>query len=252
MKKTFFFISLVCFALFSCTSGDNGDSSSNTTDVVLIKKTVSSNGEQTNFSYNGTKLIKITPPGGGDYFKFTYSGDYITKIELFYNNVSEERNEFTYSSNKLTQRKYYRPSDGIENLYNYNYNTDGSITVSRSEFNGTNWVDQGVISKIYFDVSGNKIKEENLTNNIVNYTTYFTYDTKNSPYKNITGIKYLNILQGVELVPINNLMKETHTYPGSSQIITDAVNTYQYNNKDYPISVTTSSEGETTTATIYY
>lgn len=250
MKKLIYFFGL--FALFSCTSGDNGDSSSNTTDTVLVKKIVYSDGDESNYSYNGTKLNKIIFKGG-DYMNFTYSGDFITKIEWYSAfNVSEQRNEYTYSSNKLIQMKLYSTASRLESVYNYNYNTDGSVTVSGSEYNGVDMIDQGDLSKIYFDVSGNKIKEEYLGNNVVNSTYYFTYDIKNSLYKNITGLKYLNSY-GETFFSVNNLLSEKYSSGGSSQITTNIVNTYQYNNQDYPISVTSTRYGETTsTGTIYY
>lgn len=247
MKKLIYLLSATFLILQSCSSGDSSGSNE-AANVVLIKSIVSSDGE-TIFSYEGTKLIKST--FGREYTKFTYSGDFITKIEFFdANNESLQRDEFTYSSNKLTQFKLYSADFGLEGLYNYNYNADGSVTISGTEYNGVNLVDEGVIGKIYFDTSGNKIKEEEIVKNAVISTKYFTYDTKNSPHKNITGLKYLNI--NGSFFSGNNLLSEKYSLIGSSQIFTDIVNTYQYNNQDYPISNISVENGKSTQESFYY
>jgi hypothetical protein len=86
---------------------------------------------------------------------------------------------------------------------------------------------------------GNCIKDEefSISNGVSTLidTTTFTYDTSNSPYKNITGFYSWSNPQGFE--SINNLKSELHK--NASNLTTRTVQiTYQYNSENYPISYT--------------
>ena len=236
--------------LQSCSSIDTSESS-NSSNVVLIKKIVNLDGEN-NLSYNGTKLVKMTFTGGG-YVTITYSGDLISTMEYFSSNkVSEQRNEYLYSSNKLTQRKLYSSNNKLEEISTLTYNSDGSITELQSTYNGGSLPGATTTYKKYLDSVGNVIKQERFTNNVLFQTDYYTYDTKNSPYKNVTGIGITHIFGGEGLFSVNNLLTEEYSSPGSSQITKNVNNTYQYNSQDFPISKTSTRYGQTSTETYYY
>ena len=236
--------------LQACSPSDNGNSDSNTTNVVLLKKVVNSDGES-NLSYNGSKLTKITFTGGG-YVNITYSGDLITKMEWFSsNNISEQTNEYSYSSNKLTQVKFYSTNNKLEEMSAITYNSDGSITDLQSRYNGGTLATSNITYKKYFDSVGNLIKQEQYGNNILAATIYYTYDTKNSPYKNITGWSNLSPSLGANSLPTNNLISVKLSV-GTSQITNETINVYKYNTQDYPISKTSTSYGQTSTETYYY
>ncbi len=251
MRKLIYLFTITFLLLQSCSPSDNNESSSNPSNIVLLKKVVNSDGES-NLSYNGTKLTKITFTRGG-YVNITYSGDLITKMEWFSsNNVSEQRNEYSYSSNKLTQVKLYSTNNKLEEMSAITYNSDGSITDLQSRYNGGTLPTPNITYKKYFDSVGNLIKQEQYGNNILAATIYYTYDAKNSPYKNITGWSNLLPSLGANSLPTNNLISEKNSTNGTPQITTKTINTYQYNNQDFPISKTSTTYGQTSTETYYY
>lgn len=251
MKKLIYLFSFTFLLLQSCSPSDNNESNTDSTNVVLVKKIVNSDGES-NLSYDGTKLKKITLTGG-EYVNITYSGDLITKMEWFSsNNISEQRNEYTYSSNKLTQSKLYSTNNKLEETSTLTYNSDGSITDLESTFNGGTLPTSTTTYKKYFDSVGNFIKQEQYNNNVLYGTIYYAYDTKNSPFKNITGWNYLTPSLGANSLPTNNLISEKDSTNGTSQITTKTINTYIYNSQDFPISKTSTTYGQTSTETYYY
>ena len=251
MKKLIYLLSITFLLLQSCSPSDNNESNTDSSNVVLVKKIVNSDGES-NLSYDGTKLKKITLTGG-EYVNITYSGDLITKMEWFSsNNVSEQRIDYLYSSNKLIQEKTFSTNNKLEVISTITYNSDGSITVLKSFYNGGTISISTTIYKRYFDSVGNLIKQEQYSNNILAATTYYTYDTKNSPYKNITGWRDLAPFLGASSSSINNLISEKDSTNGTSQITTKTINTYIYNSQDFPISKTSTTYGQTSTETYYY
>lgn len=251
MKKLIYLLSITFLILQSCSSDENGNSDSNETNVVLVKKIVNSIDGEINLSYNGTKLTKMTFTGGG-YVNITYSGDLIDKMEWFSsNNVSEQRNEYSYSSNKLTQFKLYSSNNKLEEISNLTYNSDGSITELISIYNGKTLPSSTISYKKYFDSVGNIIKQEQFSNNVVIATRFYTYDKKNSPFKNVTGINIVGI-SGLGFFSKNNILSEEISSTSSPQMTKDVANTYQYNSQDFPISKTSTSYGQTSTETYFY
>jgi hypothetical protein len=247
MKKLIYLLSITFLLLQSCSPSDNNESNSDSTNVVLLKKIVNSDGE-TIFSYNGTKLTKINFNWADrEYANITYSGDLITKIETFNsNNVSQTRTEYFYSSNKLTEAKGYWNNKLVETS-TLTYNSDGSITDLYLSNSGSSFTTS---YKKYFDSVGNLIKQEYLSG-----SNNYTYDTKNSPYKNITGWNNLVPCLGTNFLRINNILSEKQFVSGSAKVFTDRVYVYQYNSKDFPTSQTTTINGSTSstsTETYYY
>lgn len=229
--------------LFSCSNNESVNDGS-TTGVVLVKKIVYSDGVENTFNYNGTKLTKINIVGEGEYLNITYSGDLIIKIEWFTaNNIGSEVTEFNYSLNKLSQIKTYISPNRLEIIENYSYNSDGTITIAESYYNSSNVLTNSNPRKNYYDTAGNKIKTEFLQNNKVISTLNYAYDTKNSPFKNITGAHVLFLEDDSVGSVINNLTNG----PNSSK-------SYQYNSQNYPVSAKEIQivGGGTITATYFY
>jgi hypothetical protein len=226
--------------LFSCSNNESVNDGS-TTGVILVKKIVYSDGEENTFNYNDTKLTKVNMKGG--YTNITYSGDLIIKTEGFEANNTLQVVEFNYSLNKLSQIKTYSSPNKLETIQNYSYNSDGTITIAESYYNSLNVLTNINRTKNYYDTAGNKIKTEVLENNNVVRTLNYTYDTKNSPFKNITGIHVLFLNNYSEGSVINNLTNG----PNSSK-------SYQYNSQNYPVSEKEVQivGGGTITATYFY
>ena len=129
-------------------------------------------------------------------------------------------------------------STNISNTSNstYTYNSDGSITVMSTRIYTSPGNTQTTNGKtINYFSQGNLVRAEyySITNgiNTLIETVTFTYDTNNSPYKNIKGF---NVLTNEN---VNNLKSETHK--NASNVTTRTVQiTYQYNSQNFPTSYT--------------
>lgn len=244
MKKIILIFSLL--VLFSCSSNESVNDSSNASGV-LLKKIVSSDGAAiVNFNYNGNKILNYIDDGDGEKVLFSYTGNFITKMEWvdISNNQLYQTVEFMYTSNKVTKVKLYSLTNTLEFITDIKYNLDGSITATYSNYNGGNSIVTTEISILFVDAAGNLIK-----NKSANSAVDLTYDNKNSPFKNVTGFEYLRLFR-VFSFQKNNLTDITITNSGSPQ--TDYSARYQYNNQDYPISSSVTEYGKRRTLTYFY
>lgn len=237
MKKPWI-IMIVIFALFlGCKKEDD---KTDTNSSILVKREVTSLDGARNYTYIGNKLDKVSADNGM-YIKWTYTGDLITRADRYdKDGVLTGYSVGTYSNNKLIQQKNYE-NNILTSLENTVYNSDGSVSVILSDANGNStniaWF------KHYFDAAGNRIKIEQMFQNKISATNYYTYDNKNNPFKNIIG--YDQIYNNVN----NIVMGKTVSSYSTSEL----TRSYTYNSNDYPIScLKTSSSGETSTDSIYY
>lgn len=244
--------------LQSCSSGnepvDSGDNN-NPNGEVLLKRITNINGDVgLLFNYiEGNKLSTMTTKSGEIINKITYTGNQITNIEW----PSEQIDAFTYSDDKIIQFKEYsigvNNSNKLEVSSDYIYNSDGTITINSLSNNGTqNWAKSKNI--LHFDASGNLIKRERFyfsNNSYLNGgTTYYEYDSNNSPYKNIQGNKV--VLSHLFRDPFkNNLVKETFISTSSVATI-EYTAKYKYNSIGYPISFEYVDNGYTSFLSYYY
>lgn len=247
MKKLIYFACFTAFALTSCSS--SGDSSPATESDVLLKKTVETYANDgstitTNYTYNGKKLVRATD-SDGVYEDFTYTGDLITNIKTYDASVLMQEQFFTYnSSNKLVTYviKDYDSGDG--NKETYTYNSDGTVSVTTysgdtitqttPRSTGTIHLANGDVTRVDLDVT-----------DVSSYTSTvtYTYDTKNSPYKNITGIDKISFIGGESSGTGHNILTDHYTSSLSSDVTTTT--TYTYNSLNFPL---TNSEIEGTDA----
>ncbi|RYD91194.1 MAG: hypothetical protein EOP54_22825 [Sphingobacteriales bacterium] len=251
MKKLFITAAIALFMLSSCS--DDDATTTTTTGSVLPTKVVTNyddgEGDITqNITYNGNKVLKIISSDGA-YQQFTYTGDNITAIKTYATGTTEvlEEELFTYnSSNQLTQYIYHESEcESCTEKVLYTYNSNG--TISTTEFYGD--IDgqaepdgSGLITM----VNGN-VTQYTYTSNSGSepYQLSYTFDNKNSPYKNITGIGTLDIAfyEG----GVNNILtRDDEGY--------ESTTTYQYNADGYPTSSveTDALWGTTVTTQITY
>ena len=256
MKKLIYLLSITFLMLQSCSSGnesvDSGDNN-NPNGEVLLKRIETLNGDVGLFNYvEGNKLSTLTTKSGEIINKITYTGNQITYIEW----PSEQIVAFTYDGDKIIQEKVYsigaNNSNKLEETSDYIYNSDGSITINSLDNTSTQ---NGNKSKeiLLFDTSGNLIKIERsyFSNNsyLNGSTTYYEYDSNNSPYKNIRGNKV--VLSNLFRSPYkNNLVKETSIY--SSVTTIEYTAKYKYNSNGYPISSESLANGYTSFLSYYY
>lgn len=249
MKKLALLLSVFALTFTSCSSG--GDDSSETTDpnAVLPKKVVSEDvdGEFTdNFFYNGTKLTKIESTDGQKSV-FTYTGDLITKVETFYDGELDLTELYSYDSSGRLISYTTNYSDFFSNQETYVHNANGTISFTRTE-------DGEVYSTGVFTMVGNDIL--NVVSNYdfgfgpVTTTNSYTYDTKFTPFKNITGYKWYafagseNVGSGFD----HNVLTFTDSETSSNNVSS----TYTYNALNFPVSNTYTEGSQTYIETVTY
>lgn len=231
MKKILCLFGALTFALTSCSSDDDS-SGSPSSDLVLLKKTITtdSDGEKitTIYKYDGNKVISITD--GGEFNRyFTYSGNLITRIEYRYpDGEIEQINTYEYKDDKLVTFVRVSPEDDWGNKEVYTYNTDGTVTVQNYNGDSKSQTYKDGTSIIKF-ING-EVSEIIPDGNWAGHHKY-TYDTKNSPLKNILGFDKLAFEDG-EADGVN------HNMLTDMDISEDDLwknSTYTYNSDGYPI-----------------
>ena len=242
MKKVYFLLPFI--ALFSCTS--TGDESENTTtnpgvnnDPVLLTK-MTLNGETSVFTYNGTKLLQEKNITAGTTSNVTYTGDLITKIVETGGN-STNTTTYIYDSNtRLTKATTVYTSSTTtsttENTYTYpSSNTVKIVTTLTTQGNGTKTYTKN--ATLNADGSLNSWNETVVEQNgsagsgvLLNVL----YDSKNKPFKNVTG--YLKLIDSEDqngsssnVINYNNVINYT---AGAEWTIFKS--NYEYNSSNYP------------------
>ena len=227
MKKLILTILASSF-LLSCSSDSASDDSNNPSSNGLLLKTETDyfiTPETTTYNYNGYKINTIEESDGSS-SSFTYNGDFIIKIE----NLSEPSTiTMNYLNDLLVSENQISASGNT--FTNITYNSDGSITENNNDSNGN-----PISRTIRFYSQGNCVKEEIYTidNSLATllFSSIFTYDNKNSPYKNITGLYLCGKPFGMS---VNNALSKTSK--NADGIVTSVTQfTYQYNSQNYPVS----------------
>lgn len=229
MKKVFLFLSAITLvATSACSSGDDSTAPVTPTDNVLVKRAVyqQAGAEGFNFTidyvYDGNKLVKEVYDDGsvGNYF---YTGNLITKIEYVVDGEIDQRETMTYNSDgKLASYKVRFLEDSFDaESYTYTYGGDNTVTTE-----GTNG---GSLITLINDELAHEIYTSG-----VRYT--YTFDTKNSPFKNVTGFAAVayalagdHILHG-RFKNIVSIVNDTHNQ-------NYMMNTFTYNSANYPTMV---------------
>ena len=238
MKKLIYII-LASSLLISCSSNSSNNDANNT--GLLIKSMKLNNDNPTLYNYYGSKLSNILYFDGST-STFTYSGDLIIKEQNNGTNGSNYVYTYNYLNdvlNSSTSNIFAAPSTNYNYVHTYTYNSDGSLTATVTGTYSNSGNTQSSNSKhiLYFS-QGNCVKIENYnSSNILTGSSTYTYDTKNNPYKNVTGYYSLHAFNGFS---INNQITETHK---NAQGVTDVIyqTSYQYNSQNFPISNTTTS-----------
>jgi len=251
MKKAFFFLSTISLvAVASCSSDDSGSSDSG----PLVKRMVYSQEDPEGFNYditytyNGNKLVEGNHVSG-DKEKYYYTGDLITKIEYIIDGEVEGQDLFMYdATGRLIEYKDQDLVDDDEDRFLFSYNADNTITetyfVGSASYTKTLTIENDEISKVVY-------------NGAVGATYKYSYDTKNSPFKNVAGYsKIAYAFAGdFELEGRSHNIALIRNETENSNYI---VNTFQYNSNDYPTSVVSkaifdsASSEETLTVRYFY
>jgi len=232
MKKILFTLAIGIATLTSCDSDlvsappndsiEGGTSEGNTNDGVLLRRIIEvEDGITSDYFYEGNKLIKIED-SDGESETYTYTDGLLTKIVEVYpdfdGSLQTSIETFEYNSdNKLIKENH----DGVL-AYTFVHNTDGTITETESPGGSIN---------VYTYLNGNLMIQAN-TNGEQDYVN--TYDTKNSPYKNVYQRETLELIGYYAYS--NNLL--TTEYNGNGTSYENTATTYTYNSSGYPVTST--------------
>lgn len=174
------------------------------------------------YVYNGKKLVEANYVDGTK-DKYYYTGDLITKIEYLYDGEVEDQDIFIYNSDgKLIEYK-----DQNEDRFLYSYNADNTITetyfVGSTPYTKTLTFENDEISKVVY-------------NGLVTGTYKYSYDTKNSPFKNVTGYAKIAYAFAGDF----ELEGRSHNIAlirNETDGLDYMKNTFQYNSSNYPTTV---------------
>ncbi|HEX8577063.1 MAG TPA: hypothetical protein VF677_12285 [Flavobacterium sp.] len=257
MKKVILLFTIAGTILFTSCSKDDDNSS---TPDVLLKRTVQTDEEgvlTSDASYDGNKLISVLGVRGSERLELrhTYTGDLITKRELLTNSVLTLTDIYEYNANnQLIVKKtttIFNPAIVFRSEYVHNSNNTISVrNLIGDATSQTELVSTGTITFTNGEVS--RIEEVSIGSPDKFYT--YTYDTKNHPGKNVTGINKIAFASEDDPSIARNLVEMVEGEVGSpSDNITTTIQ-YTYNSNDYPATSTeTVSDGDipTTSRTVY-
>jgi len=241
MKKLIYFLCIPMLIMQGCSS-DSGNSNNNTSSAILCKTIKFNESDATNIRNYRTE--------------FTYNGNKLSEISSYYNDVLSHKEIVYYTGDLITQIKGYDENNILNSMQTRTYNSSGEIISILSIDNETgswlgyktnvNYNQNGTITTLEYSGDLNVQNTLDLTttyvvtNNIVvsktsfdgtNTTSYsFTYDTKNSPFKNVIG---LNNFFG-PLSQEHNLLQTIQSDGVNSPLIEDFQ--YIYNSDGYPTS----------------
>lgn len=254
MKKIFYLVSVSLLFLVSCSSDSSTDNT--TSQNLLLKKITEGDvvfgGTVSNFTYNGNKLVEIRRTNDGDVWSdvYTYTGDLITKIEKFdvydAGTPSEttqllSTDEFQYNANnQLVQFKTTTPDSDAERVTTYVYNADNTVSLSQIENspgNPSQSLKTGTIT-----VQNGEIVRLQIVKQFDSYTQNYTYDAKNSIFKNVLGydkLIFTHIIgkQG-SLTWVDTIIGGiAHNFANGGEFA------YTYNSDNYPLTAEQSMSG---------
>jgi hypothetical protein len=250
MKKLLCLFSATLLVLSSCTSSSDDSFITDPAPVsMILPKSVIDFQPYSSYqkyststiSYDGNKIKSIKD--GDNRTDYVYDGNnQIVKITEFENGVKDEERTYTYANGKLASSYYtlhdipeYPTSGQFKFRSVYTYNSDGTIkkvvydidpttgAETKSSYESLSTITNGNLAKVVVtDVKSGSV-----------HTDVYEYDTKNNPYKNITGANLLVIDE--EKFGSNNRLTASSLFShvsGSSKY-EDKID-YEYNTDGYP------------------
>ncbi|MHA3787653.1 hypothetical protein ACX0HA_05530 [Flavobacterium hauense] len=238
MKKVLAMAAIALFMMTSC-SDDSSDATNNGNDTVLVKKMIETiSGESTTYTltYDGNKLLSLVSDND-THTDFTYANDLLVKEESFNGTETYYKLLYQYDSNKKLTSSiefslYMDTIYATKNVYTYNSNGTITVTVYTGDENAQTDLDgTGIVTLI----NGNITKYIFTPTESSAEITTSTFDTKNSPFKNVFAedVMTLAVLEGGN----NNILTNNR---GDGQSFRYE---YIYNDAGYPTKETSFWDG---------
>lgn len=189
------------------------------------------------YLYSGSKLTRINS-SDGSHVVYMYAGNLISERAFYYNNTLNTKEIFEYNENsQLLNYRRVNPSNTVLYRAIYQYNSDGTVTVSGYK-GATVSESTKIVNRKVFVVNGQVTKIENYTisnGSAVTEVLNYSFDTKNSPFKDILGFDKLTYydmaLNGsARNVTVINTVGASLANSGNDIV------QYTYNAQNYPVS----------------
>lgn len=252
MKKFILFLLVGIGLLSGCTGEDSPSDSSNRkiqrfvmedADGDLIVNQV--------HEYIGEKLDKVFF-ASDDYHKYYYTNDFITRIDVFRENVLTSTAHLEYDANgKLLESISYSGVNGYRISHVYNSDNTVSVTEYTGDLNSQTTVLQA--HKVFLE-NGIAVKIESYgigEETGITYTREYTYDNKNNPMYAILGYGRLTMYQVGSTVSPNNITKIVYSQSDRPETST-YLSTYTYNSRNFPTSRVETTDGVLLTTAEYF
>lgn len=240
MKKIFCLVSFSLLTLVSCSSDDNTSENNPSGNDLLLKRIVEGDvllgGSFVNYTYNGNKLVEINH---NDEMAdvYTYTGNLITKIEKLQGPPDQERDllstdSFEYNANnQLVKFKTTTPDSDMERVTTYVYNNN---TVTFEQYENYPGEAPELLKTGTITIQNGEIAQLQVVKEFDSYTDNYTYDTKNSVFKNVVGYDKLIF---------THIIGEQGSFTSVDSIIGGIAHNfvnngefeYTYNSDNYPI-----------------
>ncbi len=244
MKKIFGVISCSLLFLVSCSSEDSSSENIPSQDL-LLKKIVEGDivfgGSFKDYTYNGNKLVEINHNNEKSDI-YTYTGDLITKIEkyqIYYGGTPDEETEllstdhFGYNANnQLVQFRTTTPDSEMERVTTYVYNNNNTVTFEQYEnYPGD---EPELLKTGTITVQDGEITQIQVVKEFDSYTDTFTYDSKNSIFKNVLGYDKLIF---THIIGKQSSLTLVESIIGgiSHNFVNNGEFEYTYNSDNYPV-----------------
>ena len=138
----------------------------------------------------------------------------------------------------------------IGNKVVYTYNTDG--TISSINYRGDLINQTTIVSNNLITINNGEVASLVEHIGTTTKTSVYTYDNKNAPFKNVTGMDKVSYgVVGTFSSAINHNIIQTTRTTNSSPGFTTTIQ-YNYNSSDYPTSETVTTNGTSNQSTQYY
>lgn len=215
MKKIFCFLGFTAL-LTSCGGEDNTPYDSNAIQSTrLVTRTVETDDDNaittTEYHYDGYKITNFTDSDNGSGV-FTYDGNHITQAKYYDGSTLTQTDIFTFNAQgKVATHQMLLHQEDYGEKEVYTHNADGTVTFTSYSGTLTEQTNADFNGKLFFE-NGEVIKKEISTGAGSVYTEVYTYDDRNNPFKNVTGLNEMFLYEDGDITGINkNLLTTSGT-----------------------------------------